>query len=76
MRDYSRRANINRMTPAERAIYDAMCAVEAVGADPLLTDAVVLLQQARDKVGDYVEHEARTERSDEPTIERPLPAKP
>lgn len=52
-----RRACLDRMTPAERAISDAIQAVEAIGADPLLTDAVVLLGQAKSKVADYVDRE-------------------
>jgi len=42
-------------TPAERAIYDAVQAVEALPADVRLTEAVVLLQQAREKVADFVD---------------------
>lgn len=52
---FPRRQCLYLMTPAELAIYNAVQAVEEVGADPLLTDAVVLLQQARDKVADYVD---------------------
>src|SRR6185369_2263158 len=55
-----RRIDIQRLTPAETAIRNAMLAVEDVGADPLLTDAVNLLQQARDKVADYVDHDPGT----------------
>ena len=43
------------MTPAELAILVATVEVEAVGADVRLTDAVVLLQAARDSVADYVD---------------------
>jgi hypothetical protein len=50
-----RRARLDLFTPAERAIYDAVQAVEAVGADVRLTDAVILLQAARDSVADYVD---------------------
>lgn len=50
-----RRARLDLNTPAELAIRRAMDAVEAVGADPLLTDAVILLDQARQKVADYVD---------------------
>lgn len=50
-----RRCRLDLMTPAELAIYNAVQAVEEVGADPLLTDAVVLLQQAREKVADYID---------------------
>jgi hypothetical protein len=42
-------------TPAELKIREAMIAVEEVGAHPLLTDAVILLGQARDKVADFVD---------------------
>src|SRR5690349_2059222 len=55
----ARRIDIQRLTPAETAIRNAMIAVEEVGADPLLTDAVILLQQARDKVADYVDQVPR-----------------
>ena len=51
----TRRIDVSRLSPAELAIRNAMLAVEDVGADPLLTDAVNLLQQARDKVADYVD---------------------
>lgn len=53
--DVPRRADRYRMTRAELKILSAVQEVELVGADPLLTDAVVLLQQARDKVADYVD---------------------
>jgi hypothetical protein len=55
--DPTRRIDILRMTPAEKAITDAMAAVEKVGAHWMLTDAVVLLEQARNKVADYVDAE-------------------
>ena len=50
-----RRARLDLWTKAERAIYDAVQEVEGVGADVRLTDAVVLLQAARDSVADYVD---------------------
>ena len=50
-----RRIDLLRFTPAEKAIYDAVQEVEKVGAHPLLTDAVILLGQAREKVADYVD---------------------
>lgn len=50
-----RRCRVDLFTPAETAIRAAMLAVEEVGAHPLLTDAVNLLQAARDKVADFVE---------------------
>ena len=66
MSDLPRRCRIDLFTPAERAIYDAMQAVEAAGADVRLTDAVSLLQDARDAVADYVdgvENRRRVERT-------------
>jgi len=53
--DFPRRSRIDYMTSAELAIYAAMEAVEMAGAHVLLTDAVILLGQARDKVADFVE---------------------
>lgn len=53
--DYTRRIDLERMTPAERAIYHAMIAVEALPAAVRLTEATVLLQQARSKVADFVD---------------------
>jgi hypothetical protein len=50
-----RRARLDRMTHAEREILAAVAAVERVGADVRLTDAVVLLQAARESVADYVD---------------------
>ena len=49
------RIDTNWMTPAERAILDAMAAVEAAGGSVALTDAVTLLSKARDRVADHVE---------------------
>jgi hypothetical protein len=57
-----RRADVTLDTPLERIIRNAVYDVEQAGAHPLLTDAVVLLQQAKDKVSDFVElppHESR-----------------
>ena len=50
-----RRCDVSLATPAEAAIRIAIVAVEAAGAHPLLTDATILLQQAREKVADFVE---------------------
>jgi hypothetical protein len=50
-----RRIRIDKFTPAEKAIFDAVQVVEQAGTHPLLTDAVILLGQAREKVADYVD---------------------
>lgn len=56
MTEIPRRIQLDRFTPAERAIYDAVQAVEAMAADVRLTDAVILLQAARDSVADYIDN--------------------
>lgn len=50
-----RRSNMNRWIAAERATNDLIQQVEALGAAPLLTDAVVLLSQVREKIADWAE---------------------
>lgn len=50
-----RRVRIDLFTPAERAIWDAMQAVESAGCDVRLTRAVIKLQEARDLVADFVD---------------------
>lgn len=55
MNDIPRRAQLNLLTPAEQAIYDAMAVVESMPADVRLTDAVVLLGAARHSVADFVD---------------------
>lgn len=52
---WPRRASVQHMTAAEKAIYDAMAEVERVGAHIWLTDAITLLSQARERVADYVD---------------------
>jgi hypothetical protein len=52
-----RRIQLELMTPAEKAIYDASLEVEKVGADERLTKAVVLLSEARNLVADYVDEQ-------------------
>lgn len=53
---FPRRNRLDLLTPAETAIVEALKVLDKSGAHPLLTDAVILLQQARDKVADYVEN--------------------
>jgi hypothetical protein len=49
------RTAVEWWTPAEEAIAKAMHAVEAAGGSLALTDAVILLGKARDRVADHVE---------------------
>lgn len=50
-----RRNRLDLNSPTELAIREAMMFVEKAGADPLLTEAIVLLGQAREKVSDFVD---------------------
>ena len=57
--DIPRRSYTDRHCAAESAIARAMAAVEAMPASVHLTDAVVLLSQAKDKVADFIDARAR-----------------
>lgn len=50
-----RRNRLDLNTPAEKAIWEAMQEVEKTGAHPLLTDAINMLKQAKEKVSDFVD---------------------
>jgi hypothetical protein len=50
-----RRNDVHLWTPAEHAISAAIQAVEEAGASRALTDAIVLLGKARDRVADHVD---------------------
>lgn len=52
-----RRACLYLHVPAETAITAAIDAVENLGADVRLTEAVNLLSEARDKVSDYIDEQ-------------------
>lgn len=49
------RNDVSLCSPAELAIRDAIQAVEEAGASAALTDAVILLGKAKDRVADHVE---------------------
>lgn len=49
------RADLRWQSPAEKAIRAAMAAVEGAGASEALTDAVILLDRALQRVADHVE---------------------
>lgn len=53
---FPRRNIVSQLTPAEKTIYDAMQMVEEMPADERLTDAVILLQKAKEKVADFVDN--------------------
>lgn len=52
---FPRRSYVDKMTPAELAIYQAMVEVEKLPPDERLTQAMILLGQAREQVADYVD---------------------
>lgn len=54
---FPRRNRIDLLTPTELKIRDAILAVEELAPHQLLTDAIVLLGEAKDKVADFVELE-------------------
>ena len=64
-----RRNHLELMAPAERTIYDAAQAVEAMQADERLTAAVMLLAQARNLVADVIDGVPKSE----PGKKAPLP---
>ena len=51
----TRRCYVTQWTPAEKAIKAAVKAVEEAGCDSLLTDAVIFLDRAFERVADYVD---------------------
>jgi hypothetical protein len=55
MKTENRRNRMDLFSPAELAIYNAQAEVEKIGADVRLTDAGMLLQQARYLVADFIE---------------------
>ncbi len=50
-----RRIMLEKMTPEEIAIRAIMLQIENLGAHPLLTDVIVLLDQAREKLADWID---------------------
>jgi len=52
---WPRRASLPHNVNAELEIRKAIAVVESLGADPLLTNAVVRLQEALDNVSDFVD---------------------
>lgn len=54
-RGIPRHADWERLTPVERSIRSCLIDVEKLGAHRLLTDAVVLLERAQERVGYWVD---------------------
>lgn len=51
----TRRVFLTLLTPAEMAIHNAILSVEQIGADVKLTEVVMLLLDAKNKLADYVD---------------------
>lgn len=62
---FPRRSDVTLLTPIEQLLRQTILAVERMPASPLLTDASVLIQQAREKVADFVESLDATPTSNE-----------
>ena len=54
-----RRCDLLRLTPAELAIRQAILAVEQLPADIMLTEAVILLTKAKEKVADFIDRHTK-----------------
>lgn len=52
-----RRHCLDLNTPEELKIRSAINAVEQLGADPILTECVILLSQARERLADYIDRQ-------------------
>lgn len=52
---FPRRGRLECLDGSETAIREAVRAVERMGADPLLTEAVTLLGRAQEKLADYID---------------------
>lgn len=55
MKDFPRRNQLHKCTPAELAIFNAIEEVEKVGANVMLTNAIMKLQEAKEFVSDVVD---------------------
>jgi len=57
--EIKRRIRMDQWCPAETAIFNAMQEVEKMTADERLTEAVILLGKAKDKVADFIDDTAK-----------------
>lgn len=55
MNKIPRRERIDLYTPIEKAIYKVIQMIEEKEADINLTKAIILLEEAQDKVADYID---------------------
>jgi hypothetical protein len=58
-----RRSRIDLYTTTEKILANSIEAIENLGADPLLTEAISLVQLAKNKVSDYEERQPKVKRA-------------
>jgi hypothetical protein len=71
--DFPSRNCVDLYSPAEKAIAAAVDSVERAGASIALTDAVILLGKAKDRVADHVEGVAESVAGNRRLAPEPLP---
>lgn len=59
MNNFPRRNRIDLNKPSEIAIRNAMSEVEKIGASVKLTEAIELLNKAKDLVSDFIDEEIK-----------------
>lgn len=53
--EFPRRNDLQRLKPAELAIYNVMQMIEEMPADPRLTDVQIKLDEVKNLLADYIE---------------------
>ena len=53
--NFPRRSVYDEMTEEEKGIQEIVWGIEKLGCDPLLTEAQLLLLEAKDRLSDYVD---------------------
>ena len=57
-----RRSRMDKWTSVEQAIYHIIQAVEVMGCDASLTEAVIKLSEAQNSIADYVDRQIEIDR--------------
>lgn len=63
MNTIPRRYQLDKLTPAEVVIYNAILMVDELEADVRLTDAIIKLNEAKHLVADFVDEQLNTKTS-------------
>lgn len=67
---------MDQWEPSEKAIQNALWEIEKIGADEKLTEAVILLQKAKELVADFIDSKAKTQDGGDPPPPPPTPPGP